>query len=46
MASKKQPTKQVKKSAADGRFVSEKKVQNSPNTTYKQTVRIPKPKSK
>jgi len=29
----------VNKSAVDGRFVSDRKVQSSPSTTYKQTVK-------
>lgn len=32
-------TQTVNKSAVDGRFVSDRKVQSSPNTTYKQTVK-------
>lgn len=31
-------TKKVNKSAKDGRFVTDKAVKKSPNTTYKQTV--------
>lgn len=31
-------SKKVNKSAKDGKFVSDKKVKKSPNTTYKQTV--------
>lgn len=31
-------TKQVNKSADDGKFVSDKKIKQSPKTTYKQTV--------
>jgi len=31
-------TKKVNKSAKDGKFVSDKAVKKSPDTTYKQTV--------
>lgn len=39
-------TKQVNKSAKDGKFVSDKAVKKSPNTTYKQTVPTKGKKSK
>ena len=35
-------TKQVNKSAETGRFVSDKKVEQNPKTTYKQTVPVKK----
>lgn len=37
------PTKTVNKSAIDGRFVTNKQVQNNPKTTFKQTVPVTKP---
>ncbi len=37
-------TKKVNKSAKDGRFVTDKKVKSSPNTTYKQTVPVKRTK--
>ncbi len=39
---KKKATKQINKSADDGRFVSDDFLKGHPKTTYKQTV--PKPK--
>jgi hypothetical protein len=36
-------TKTVNKSAVTGRFVTDKQVQRSPNTTFKQTVPVVKP---
>lgn len=36
-------TKTVNKSAKTGQFVTEKQVQKSPSTTYKQTVPVVKP---
>ncbi len=45
MANLKQ-TRQVHKSAVDGRFVSEKFAKKHPSTTFQQTVTVSKPKPK
>ncbi len=44
MTTKAPATKQVNKSAKDGRFVSDKYEKTHPATTFKQTVPVVKPK--
>lgn len=34
--------KKINKSAKDGKFVSNKEIKKNPDTTYQQTVKVPK----